>query len=76
MKRRRDPDVLTAEEVAARIGIGRRQVYEAAARKAIPHQRVGQRILFYWPAIAAWMSGRSVREDLPVTVPARKEAVG
>jgi excisionase family DNA binding protein len=57
MKRSRDPDVLTADEVAARIGIGRRQVYEAVARREIPHQRVGQRILFYWPAIAAWMGG-------------------
>ena len=57
MKTPLDPDVLYADQVAARIGIGRRQVYEAAARNAIPHQRVGQRILFYWPAIAAWMSG-------------------
>ena len=56
MKRPRDPNVLSADQVAARIGIGRRQIYEAAARNAIPCQRVGQRILFYWPAIVAWMS--------------------
>jgi excisionase family DNA binding protein len=57
VKRPADPNVLSADEVAARIGIGRRQVYEAAARGAIPHQRVGQRILFYWPAVVAWLSG-------------------
>jgi excisionase family DNA binding protein len=61
VKRPRDPDVLTADEVAARIGIGRRQVYEAAARREIPHQRIGQRLLFYWPAIVAWMSGEEAK---------------
>ena len=72
MKNPGDRDVLSADEVAARIGIGRRQVYEAAARNEIPHQRIGQRILFYWPAIVAWLSGRG--DGLPLAVDARKEA--
>lgn len=62
MKRAGDPDVMSAEEVARRIGIGRRQVYEAAGRGAIPCRRVGQRILFYWPAVAAWLAGEGATE--------------
>jgi excisionase family DNA binding protein len=74
MKRPKDKHVLSAEQVAARIGIGRRQIYEAAGRNAIPHQRVGQRILFYWPAVVAWLSGADPSRSMPsgvYTAPAK-----
>ena len=42
-----DPaDVMTADEVAEYLGVDRNTVYEYAARGAIPHKRLGKRILF------------------------------
>lgn len=54
-KDKRDPDILTAEEVAALLGIGRNGVYDAAGRGELPHRRVGHRLLFSRQALLDWM---------------------
>ncbi len=59
----RDPDVLDADQVAALLGLNRKTIYEAAARRDIPHQRIGRRLLFYRPAVLAWLSCKSPSLD-------------
>ncbi len=51
-----DPDILDAVEVAAMLGLDRKTVYESASRNEIPHRRIGRRLLFYRPAVVAWLS--------------------
>jgi excisionase family DNA binding protein len=53
-------DILTADQVGALLGLGRRQVYEAAGRGEIPCRRVGRRLLFYRPALEQWLAGGTV----------------
>ena len=50
-----DRDVMTADEVAAFLGVDRNTVYEYAARGVIPHQRLGKRILFRRGALVTWL---------------------
>jgi len=56
-RRPRDPDILTARDVAAELGLALDSIYEGAARGDIPHRRVGQRLLFSRHAIRAWLHG-------------------
>lgn len=55
----RDPSILTADQVAAFLGISRDSVYEGAGRGDIPHRRVGKRLIFHKPTLEAWLAGRS-----------------
>ena len=48
-------DVLTADEAAAFLGVDRNTVYDYAGRGAIPHQRLGKRILFGRRALVTWL---------------------
>lgn len=50
-------EVLTADEVAALLGVDRQTVYDYAGRGEIPHRRLGRRILFGRVAILAWLNG-------------------
>jgi len=52
-----DPDreVMTADEVAAFLGVDRNTVYDYAGRGVIPHQRLGKRILFRRGALRSWL---------------------
>ena len=52
-----EPDcgVMTADEVAAFLGVDRNTVYDYAGRGVIPHQRLGKRMLFRRPAIVEWL---------------------
>ncbi len=52
-----DPDreVMTADEVAAFLGVDRNTVYDYAGRGVIPHQRLGKRILFRRGALLSWL---------------------
>jgi excisionase family DNA binding protein len=50
------PDVLTVDEVAALLRIGRNSVYDGAARGEIPHRRVGRRLVFSRAALIEWLS--------------------
>lgn len=45
-----DKEVMTADEVAAFLGVDRNTVYDYAGRGVIPHRRLGKRILF-----ASWL---------------------
>lgn len=48
-------DVMTADEVAAFLGVDRNTVYDYAGRGVIPHQRLGKRILFGRAALVSWL---------------------
>lgn len=50
-------EVMTADEVAAFLGVDRNTVYEYAGRGVIPHQRLGKRILFRRGALLSWLEG-------------------
>jgi excisionase family DNA binding protein len=50
-----DREVMTADEVAAFLGVDRNTVYDYAGRGVIPHQRLGKRILFRRGALVAWL---------------------
>jgi excisionase family DNA binding protein len=50
-------EIMTADEVAEFLGVDRNTVYEYAGRGAIPHQRLGKRILFRRGAILSWLEG-------------------
>lgn len=54
----KNPDCMSADEIAAFLNMGRRQVYEAANRGDIPCRRVGKRLIFFRPAIVEWLHGR------------------
>ena len=50
-----DRDVLTADEAAKLLRLGRNQLYEAAGRGEIPHRRIGRSYRFSRSALIAWM---------------------
>ena len=50
-------ETMTADEVAAFLGVDRKTVYTAANRNQIPHRRLGKRILFSRAALALWLTG-------------------
>lgn len=51
----REKEVMTADEVAAFLGVDRNTVYDYAGRGVIPHQRLGKRILFHRAALVSWL---------------------
>ncbi len=56
-----DRDVMTADEVAAFLGVDRNTVYDYAGRGVIPHQRLGKRMLFRRGALVAWLDKTTAR---------------
>jgi excisionase family DNA binding protein len=48
-------EIMTADDVAEFLGVDRNTVYEYAGRGAIPHQRLGKRILFRRGALVSWL---------------------
>jgi excisionase family DNA binding protein len=48
-------EVMTADQVAAFLGVDRNTVYDYAARGTIPHRRLGKRVLFHRAALVAWL---------------------
>lgn len=48
-------DVMTADEVAAFLGVDRKTVYDYAGRGVIPCQRLGKRVLFSRAAVVRWL---------------------
>lgn len=48
--------LLTAPDVAARLGVPASWVSKAARADRIPHVRVGRYRRFYWPEIEAWLA--------------------
>ena len=51
------PDVLTVEQAAEFLQIGRRQMYEAIGRGEIPHRRIGRIIRVSRAALVRWLEG-------------------
>jgi excisionase family DNA binding protein len=49
-------EVMTMEEAAAFLRVDRKTLYEAVARRTVPHQRLGKRILFSKAALLAWLA--------------------
>lgn len=52
-------DVLTVDEVAALLKVGRNAVYEAVGRNEIPHRRIGKQIRFSRRALVSWFDSWS-----------------
>jgi len=54
-----DPaDILTPDELAARLKTSRGWVFEMTRRRQrnpIPHYKVGKYLRFHWPDVCAWM---------------------
>ena len=50
------PRLLTAEELAAQIGLSRFRLYELCRGGLIPHVRVGRSIWFDPKAVAEWIA--------------------
>ncbi len=49
-------EAMTADEVAAFLGVDRNTVYDYAGRGVIPHQRLGKRLLFHREALVSWLA--------------------
>jgi excisionase family DNA binding protein len=57
-------ECMTAKELASWLRVDRKTVYEYAARNVIPCRRLGRRLVFLRPAIAAWLAGSSTGNTL------------
>lgn len=54
-----DGNVMTVDDVAAMLKIGRAAVYESVSRDEIPHRRVGKQIRFSRQGIMRWLASWS-----------------
>jgi excisionase family DNA binding protein len=52
-----DDDVLTVEQAAKFLRLGRNAVYDAIGRGAIPHRRIGRSIRLSRVALLRWLEG-------------------
>ena len=50
-----DAQVMSAEDVAAFLGVDRNTVYDYAGRGTIPCRRLGKRLLFHRAALVSWL---------------------
>lgn len=57
-----DPaDILTPDELAARLKVKRSWIYERARRgEALPHFKMGRYLRFSWTAVSAWLQSMHV----------------
>ncbi|MBX3159613.1 MAG: helix-turn-helix domain-containing protein [Deltaproteobacteria bacterium] len=53
-----EPDVLTVEQGAALLRVGRNQLYDAIGRGEVPHRRIGRSIRLSRAALLRWLDGR------------------
>jgi excisionase family DNA binding protein len=60
-----ESECLCAEDLARFLGVNRKTVYEYAARRVIPHQRLGRRLIFSRSQVLVWLGARSDRATLP-----------
>jgi len=54
-----DDDVITVDDVAALLKVGRASIYESVSRDEIPHRRVGKQIRFSRQGIMRWLASWS-----------------
>jgi excisionase family DNA binding protein len=52
-----DDDVLTVEQAAKFLRLGRNAVYDAIGRGEIPHRRIGRAIRLSRAALVQWLAG-------------------
>ena len=52
-----DADVLTVEQAAKFLRLGRNAVYDAIGRGEIPHRRIGRAIRLSRAALVQWLAG-------------------
>jgi len=52
-----DNDVLTVEQAAKFLRLGRNAVYDAIGRGEIPHRRIGRAIRLSRAALVRWLAG-------------------
>jgi excisionase family DNA binding protein len=52
-----DDDVLTVEQAAKFLRLGRNAVYDAIGRGEIPHRRIGRAIRLSRAALVRWLAG-------------------
>lgn len=52
-----DSDVMTVEEGAAFLRIGRNALYDAIGRGEVPHRRIGRMIRLSRAALVRWLEG-------------------
>lgn len=74
----RPEDILTPEEVAARLKVPPSWVYEktrARCRNPMPCLRLGRYIRFSWAAIIQWLSTESQQDAAPRRIPAKRPTV-
>lgn len=57
-----DPDVLTVEEGAALLRIGRNTLYHAIGRGQIPHRKIGKVIRLSRAALVRWLDSWSTQD--------------
>lgn len=51
------PDVLTVEQAAAFLQVGRSTLYDAIGRGDVPYQRIGRHIRLSRDALVRWLAG-------------------
>jgi excisionase family DNA binding protein len=58
-------DVLTVEEAAELLRIGRNQLYDAIGRNQVPHRRIGRSIRLSRAALVRWLDscGRAIAQE-------------
>ncbi|MGH7738205.1 MAG: helix-turn-helix domain-containing protein [Candidatus Tyrphobacter sp.] len=61
-RRDEDDETLTAQEAWIYLRIGRTAFYEGVRSGAIPHKRLGRKIIVYKGAIREWFGGPASRE--------------
>lgn len=54
-----DDNVLTVDDVAALLKIGRNVVYESVSRNELPHRRIGKQIRFSRRGVMRWLNSWS-----------------
>jgi excisionase family DNA binding protein len=52
-----EPECMRADQLAKFLGVDRKTVYAYAAANAIPHRRLGRRIVFSRSQVVAWLRG-------------------
>jgi|GEM_PF-6614060 len=52
-------EVLTANELAQRLGVDRRTVIKEARKNKYPSFKMGSRWRFYWPAVEEALRGKT-----------------
>ena len=70
-------DILTPEEVAARLKVPESWVYEktrARCRNPIPCLRLGRYVRFNWQSIIKWLSTESQQEAARTSISAKRKA--